>query len=72
MSVSIVLGMGAFSAMSTVGPGMSHSTMGNHMQGITYINILFIFLISNIPTTVLLWIYSSERNKIKVNKQLRK
>lgn len=71
MSLFMALGMTSFGGMQMNHGGMRQ--MRHHtMQSMGYGNMFFIFLISNIPTVILLAIYSSERKKIKTNKSIEK
>lgn len=50
----------------------SHGTVDQTGGKAEYLGIFFTFLISNIPTVLLAGIYLNERNKIKINKSIKK
>lgn len=66
-SVMTILGMVSFMTLTTSNNGVE--PVGPNLE---YLSLFFTFLVSNIPTLVLLIIYYSEKNKIKISNSIEK
>ena len=63
----ITLGIAQFNLMTHTVDGVTEVT-----NSLGYLKTLFLFLISNIPTILLVGIYINERNKINMRKEIEK
>lgn len=71
LSLFIIIGMTMFTTMTTSIDGVVQSTEQIETN-INYLNIFFLFLVTNIPTFILAGIYVSERNKINIKMSIDK
>lgn len=67
-SLVTILGMISYMGLSSSSSGIVESVETK----LDYLGVFFIFLVTNIPTMLLVIIYYAERNKIKVNKSIEK
>lgn len=70
-SLMVTLGIASFSLMTTSVNGVVQSTE-KIQSGVNYLSIFFIFIVTNIPTIILMGIYIGERKKIKTSKLVEK
>lgn len=70
-SLMMLLSIASFSLMTTSVDGVVQSTE-KIQDGMNYLSMFFIFLMTNIPTVILMGIYIGERKKIKTSKWIEK
>lgn len=72
LSLFLIFGITIFSAFTSSSVDGLVQSIEQIVIGISYPNIFFLFLITNIPTAIFSGIYLSGRNKINLKKSIKK